>query len=246
MTFIFLFRPLNNSGMNYSGVSQEMIPLKDDVRSSTFPFVTILIIAVDAAVFLYQLGLGHEGGEAFIYRTAAIPFEITHLKDIAPRPFVPLPLTVFTSMFVHGGLFHLAGNMLFLWIFGDNVEDRFGHILFLLFYLFSGAVASLAHIVTAPSSLTPMVGASGAIAGVLGAYFILFPRAQVKTLVFLFFFVTVVRIPAVVFLGFWFFLQVASSSFGGDGIAWYAHIGGFVTGAAAVLALRSVGGARLW
>lgn len=221
-----------------------MIPLKDDVRSSTFPFVTVFIIAVNVLVFAYQLTLGYSGAELFIYRTAAIPYEITRLGDVGPHPFVPVPFTLFTAMFVHGGLFHLAGNMLFLWIFGDNVEDVFGHVLFTVFYLVSGIVASLTHILIAPSAMTPMIGASGAIAGVLGAYFMLFPRAQVKTLIFLFFFVTTARIPAVVFLGFWFFFQVLSAGNGGGSIAWFAHIGGFVAGMAAVLLMRLVRGAR--
>lgn len=214
-----------------------MIPLKDDVPSYTFPFVTIAIIVVNIIVFIYELTLGMGEVENFIYRTAAIPYEITHLVDIKPRSIVPPPFTLLTAMFVHGGLLHLAGNMLFLWIFGDNVEDTLGHFRYLLFYLVSGVIASFAHIALEPASMMPMIGASGAIAGVLGAYFLLFPRAQVLTLVFLIFFVTVVRIPAVVFLGFWFLFQILSSGYGG-GIAWYAHIGGFIAGAAGILILN--------
>ncbi|MBI5588388.1 MAG: rhomboid family intramembrane serine protease [Deltaproteobacteria bacterium] len=214
-----------------------MIPLKDDVPSYTFPYVTISIIIINIVVFIYQMTLGTSGTENFIYRTAAIPYEITHLVDIKPRSVVPPPFTLFTAMFVHGGLLHLAGNMLFLWIFGDNVEDTLGHFRFVLFYLASGVIASLAHIAMEPSSTLPMIGASGAIAGVLGAYFILFPRAKILTLVFLLFFVTVARIPAVVFLGIWFLFQLLSSGSGG-GIAWYAHIGGFVAGAVAIIILR--------
>jgi membrane associated rhomboid family serine protease len=214
-----------------------MIPLKDDVPSYTFPYVTLFIIALNIFVFTYQLTLGVRGTESFIYRTAAIPYEITNLIDIRPRSVVPPPLTLFTAMFVHGGVLHLAGNMLFLWIFGDNIEDVLGHFKFILFYLGSGVVASMAHIFIEPSSTLPMIGASGAIAGVLGAYFLLFPRAQVLTLVFLVFFINIVRIPAVIFLGLWFLFQILSSGSGG-GIAWYAHIGGFVAGAAIVLILR--------
>lgn len=215
-----------------------MIPLKDDIPSSTFPYVTISIIAVNAAVFIYELTLGARAGEAFIYRTAAIPYEITHMLDLAPVSVVPPPLTLLTAMFVHGGLLHIGGNMLFLWIFGDNIEDAFGHVKFLLFYIFAGAVASLTHIMMEPASTVPMIGASGAVAGVLGAYFMLFPRANVKTLVFLFIFATFVRIPAVIFLGFWFIMQIFGLGYGG-GIAWYAHIGGFVAGAlTAVMFLR--------
>lgn len=214
-----------------------MIPLKDDVPSYTFPYVTLFIIALNIFVFAYQLTLGVKGTESFIYRTAAIPYEITNLIDIRPRSVVPPPLTLFTAMFVHGGVLHLAGNMLFLWIFGDNIEDALGHFKFILFYLGSGVVASMAHIFMEPSSTLPMIGASGAIAGVLGAYFLLFPRAKVLTLVFLVFFINIVRLPAVIFLGLWFLFQILSSGSGG-GIAWYAHIGGFVAGAAAVLILR--------
>ncbi|MBI5492766.1 MAG: rhomboid family intramembrane serine protease [Deltaproteobacteria bacterium] len=214
-----------------------MIPLKDDVPSYTFPYVTIAIIALNIFVFTYQLTLGVRGTESFIYRTAAIPYEITNLIDIRPRSVVPPPLTLFTAMFVHGGILHLAGNMLFLWIFGDNIEDALGHFKFILFYLGSGVVASMAHISMEPSSTLPMIGASGAIAGVLGAYFLLFPRAKVLTLVFLVFFINVVRLPAVIFLGLWFLFQILSSGSGG-GIAWYAHIGGFVAGAAAIMILR--------
>ena len=220
-----------------------MIPLKDDVPSYTFPYVTIAIIAVNIFVFTYQLTLGARGGELFVYRTAAIPYEITHLVDLTPRSLVPPPLTLLTAMFVHGGLVHIAGNMLFLWIFGDNVEDVFGHVKFLVFYLASGVAASISHVAMEPSSTLPMIGASGAIAGVLGAYFLLFPRARVLTLVFLIFFVTVVRLPAVLFLGVWFLFQILSSSSGG-GIAWFAHIGGFVTGAAVVLIFRPKTGPR--
>lgn len=214
-----------------------MIPLKDDVPSRTFPYVTVAIIAVNVFVFMYQLTLGETGVERFIYSAAAIPYEITHHVDIRPRSVVPPPFTLLTAMFIHGGLLHLVGNMLFLWIFGDNVEDVLGHFRYIIFYLVSGAVAGLAHVAAEPSSIMPMIGASGAIAGVLGAYFLLFPRAQVLTLVFLIFFVTVVRIPAVIFLGFWFLLQILSSGFGG-GIAWYAHIGGFVAGAVMILLLK--------
>jgi membrane associated rhomboid family serine protease len=217
-----------------------MIPIKDDIPSRTFPYVTVAIIIVNVLVFLYELSIGPRALELFIYRTAAVPIEVVNFVDLIPRSVVPPPFTVFTAMFVHGGFLHLAGNMLFLWIFGDNVEDTFGHWRFFLFYLGTGLVASLAHVLSDVSSITPMLGASGAVAGVLGAYFLLFPRANVLTLVFLFFFVTFVRIPALVFLGLWFAFQVLSSGAaagggGGGGIAWFAHIGGFVAGAAGVL-----------
>ncbi len=206
-----------------------MIPLKDDNPTYTFPFVTVIIIAINFLIFIFQLPMGRLEEFTFVRMAGAIPYEITHLKDLYPPAFVPIPFTLFTAMFVHGGLLHIAGNMLYLWIFGDNIEDRVGHIGFIFFYLITGIVASLAHILMTPNSLVPMIGASGAIAGILGAYFVLFPRAHVITLIF-FIFVYIVRVPAVVFLGLWFFLQLMSSGLGG-GIAWYAHIGGFLAGA---------------
>lgn len=208
-----------------------MIPIRDNIPSSTYPYVTVSIIIINIAVFIYQLTLGLSGIESFIYRTAAIPVEITTFADTLPKGVVPPPFTIFTAMFVHGGLLHLGGNMLFLWIFGDNVEDRFGHFFFLVFYLLTGIAASLTHILMEPASTVPMVGASGAIAGVLGAYFLFFPRAQIKTLVFFIFFINIVRLPALIFLGFWFLFQVLSSGLTpAGGVAWYAHIGGFAAG----------------
>ncbi|MBI5562211.1 MAG: rhomboid family intramembrane serine protease [Deltaproteobacteria bacterium] len=207
-----------------------MIPLKDDNPTSTFPYVTVAIIAVNAAVFLYQLTLGRDAGEVFIYRTAAIPSEISSFADVLPLDYLPPPLTPLTAMFVHGGLLHVGGNMLYLWIFGDNIEDVLGHGLFAVFYLVTGVLASLTHVLTDPGSAAPMVGASGAIAGVLGAYFVLFPKAKVNTLVFLGLFVSIIKIPAVFFLVFWFLMQLLGAGAGG-GIAWFAHIGGFASGA---------------
>lgn len=218
-----------------------MIPIKDNIPSRTFPFVTLSLIAVNIMVFVYQITLGMDGVERFIYSTAAIPVEIMTLEDIGPVAIVPLPFTLVTAMFVHGGLLHVGGNMLFLWIFGDNIEDRFGHAVFLLFYIAAGVVASFAHILLDPGSTMPMVGASGAIAGVLGAYFLLFPRAQVHTLVILPLYISMVSLPAVMFLGFWFLLQVLNSGASSSGgVAWYAHIGGFAAGVAGALAYRSL------
>ncbi len=210
-----------------------MIPLKDDVPSRSFPAVTIALIAANVLVFLYEISLGARGQEALIYGTAVIPYQITHFRA-ASASIVPPPFTIISSMFIHGGLLHIGGNMLFLWIFGDNVEDSLGHLKFFLFYFGTGIVASLTQIFANPSSTVPVIGASGAIAGILGAYFILFPRAKIYTLVFLIVFVTIVRIPAVIFLGLWFLIQVLSSGFA-SGIAWYAHIGGFIAGAIVVM-----------
>jgi len=209
-----------------------MIPIKDNIPSSTYPYVTVALVAVNVAVFIFELTLG-AGVERFIYKTAAIPLEITTLSDIGPKGLIPVPLTIFTAMFVHGGVLHVGGNMLFLWIFGDNVEDRFGHVRFLIFYLAAGVAASMTHIAIEPGSTMPMVGASGAIAGVLGAYFLMYPRAQVNTLVILPLFIGMTRLPAVIFLGVWFLFQELSSGVGAQGgVAWFAHIGGFITGVA--------------
>ncbi|HIC90752.1 MAG TPA: rhomboid family intramembrane serine protease [Syntrophaceae bacterium] len=206
-----------------------MIPLKDDVPSRTFPFVTIGIIILNVLVYLYQASLGYHGQEIFVRQMGAIPFEITHIIDIDPRSSVPIPLTVLTYMFMHGGFLHLLGNMLYLWIFGDNVEDSLGHIRFVLFYLFCGVMAALIHILSDVNSLSPMVGASGAIAGVLGAYFLLYPKANVLTLVIFFLFIRTIKIPAILFLGLWFLIQILNIG-SASPVAWYAHIGGFICG----------------
>ena len=206
-----------------------MIPLKDDTPRTTFPFVTIAIICINIAVFIYQLTLGDFGERLFVMRAGAIPYEITHLRDLHPPDLVPVPLTIFSALFIHGSLLHLGGNMLYLWIFGDNIEDRLGHFRFILFYLIAGTLATLSHIVLAPNSHIPMIGASGAIAGILGAYLVLFPRAAVSTLVFLIIYFDIIKIPAVVFLALWFLVQLINSAHGG-GIAWFAHIGGFIAG----------------
>jgi len=211
-----------------------MIPIKDDNPTRRTPFLTVAIVAANVAVFLYAKALGQTGFNVFTIRLGLIPFEITHAVDaISPTP-IPLYLTLFTAMFMHGGWMHLGGNMLYLWIFGNNIEDTLGHVRFLIFYLLCGVVATLAHVMSAPDSTVPLVGASGAIAGVLGAYMAAFPRARVHVLVFLFFFIQVVRIPALLVLGFWFIIQLlnatADSGGTGGGVAWYAHIVGFMVG----------------
>ncbi|OGW02785.1 MAG: rhomboid family intramembrane serine protease [Nitrospinae bacterium RIFCSPLOWO2_12_39_16] len=210
-----------------------MIPLKDDNPTKIFPIVTIGIIAANILVFIYQLSLG-AGYEKFIFTYGAFPYEITHSVDIGPPVQMPVFFTVYSSMFMHGGFMHIIGNMLYLWIFGNNIEDSMGHIRFIFFYLICGTVASLTHIFLAPNSKIPMVGASGAVSGILGAYLLLFPHARILTLVTFGFFIKMIKIPAMVVLGFWIVLQflnstVASGSEGG-GVAWFAHIGGFFAG----------------
>jgi membrane associated rhomboid family serine protease len=205
-----------------------LIPLRDDNPTARFPLVTVGLIAVNTVVFLFQAVTPH-GLEQAALRFGAVPYAIAHSGSLAaPAAFPPL-LTLLTSMFLHGSLFHLLGNMLYLWIFGNNIEDRLGPVRFALFYATCGVAAALTHVAFAPGSRVPMIGASGAIAGVLGAYAVLFPGARVKTLVFLIFYIDVVAIPAWLVLGLWFFLQVLNVGMGG-GVAWFAHIGGFLAG----------------
>lgn len=201
-----------------------MLPLKNDLPLGSFPAVTVALITSNVLVFLWQLGVGPTSVEVY----GAVPRAIASGRW---NGGLPPDLTLLTSMFLHGGVLHLAGNMLFLWIFGPNVEDWVGHLPFLIFYLCCGLFAGVAQVLAAPGSLLPMIGASGAIAAVLGAYFLLFPRSRVLTLVFLLFFVRFVYLPAVLFLGLWFFLQLLSLPEGANGgVAFGAHVGGFVAG----------------
>jgi len=208
-----------------------VIPYKDDNPTRTVPFVTLLIIALNVSVFVLQILYGGEA-KGFISSYGAVPHNI--LTFHSDQPIAPF-LTVFTSMFMHGGLFHIGGNMLYFWIFGNNIEDVLGHLRFLLFYLFSGIFSAYAYALTAPDSTIPMIGASGAISGILGAYIFLFPRARVHTIIFLGFFVQVVRIPALIVIGFWAIIQFVSGllshgQMNQGGIAWFAHMGGFIAG----------------
>jgi membrane associated rhomboid family serine protease len=234
-----------------------MLPLKDDIPSRTTPFITVGLIALNVLVFLYQISLqvsgDAQGGraiEAFVLEFGAVPCRLSGLCTSAeafPHPFV----TVVTSMFVHGGLLHVGGNMLYLWIFGDNVEDALGHVRFLLFYLLSGIIAATVETAVNPTSPVPMIGASGAVSGVLGAYLVLFPYATVLTLVTFVFFFRLLRIPAILVLGLWFVVQFFNglgsfhTSGGEAGVAWFAHIGGFVAGIALLLIVRPRRVARL-
>ena len=208
-----------------------MIPYKDDNPVTLIPFVTISIIVLNILVFLLQV-TSQSGIKEATYAYGALPHSLLTMEKT--QPIHPL-MTVFSSMFMHGGLFHLGGNMLYLWIFGNNIEDRLGHVRFIIFYLLCGITAAYAHAVTSAHSLVPMIGASGAVSGILGAYVLLFPKANVHTLLFLGFFVTTVKIPALIVIGFWAIIQfinglISAGLHEGSGVAWFAHIGGFLIG----------------
>ncbi|MCC6141424.1 MAG: rhomboid family intramembrane serine protease [Nitrospira sp.] len=215
-----------------------MLPLRDDNPTERPPIVTIAIIAACVLVFAYQFTLPDKPGQAFAFQYGAIPAAIfghaTLPTDIAATPAA---LTLLTSMFLHGGWMHLLGNMLYLWIFGNNIEDAMGHFKFAVFYTLCGILAALSHALTDPSSQIPMVGASGAISAILGAYLLLYPRARVLVLIPPPFFGTV-SVPAIMVLGFWFLGQLYSGGLSlgshGGGIAFFAHIGGFIAGMALV------------
>lgn len=232
-----------------------MFPLRDDTPCERLPVVTWALLAANLLAFGWQLSVG----ERSVLVGGAIPYELLTFQDLWPRDLVPPPLTVFTSMFLHGGLMHIGGNMLFLWIFGNNVEDALGRLRFLAFYLAAGVAAAAAQALAtavqaaplAPQEATallsvPMVGASGAIAGVLAAYLTLFPQARVQTLIIVIVLVRIIYLPAWLFIGLWFLLQVGAVVFGGmTGVAVFAHIGGFLAGLALVrLAGRRAGWRR--
>jgi membrane associated rhomboid family serine protease len=280
-----------------------VLPLKDNNPTARFPVVTVTLIVINVAVFIWQLGFPtnqrlQQAGFGSIDQSSleygAIPYRITHPStgkcdigavsqvsaqqfeagvvcpgtrdyaeavarsqanpnsDLGPFQIDQKPWweTLFTSMFMHGGILHIAGNMLFLWVFGNNIEDRLGRVKFLLFYLLAGLIAVYTQALISAGSTAPTIGASGAIAGVLGAYALLFPRARVLTLIFIVFFVTLVEIPALILLAIWFILQfvpalgqVAVSSGGDQGVAYFAHVGGFVFGlAVAAIMLRTMRG----
>ena len=226
--------------------STSLIPIKDDNPTRTFSYVTVTLIVVNVAAWLLEPSLGSGSSPqlaAFFYRWGLVPKEIvtggvavtqdTLLVCGGACKLGPPYYSIVTAMFLHGGFLHLAGNMLFLWVFGNNIEDTLGPVKFTVFYFVCGIAASLAHTVANADSLVPTVGASGAVAGMLGAYIVLFPRARVTTIVpvFIFWFV---QLPAVIVLGYWFLSQFfigAAQQYGGEGVAWMAHVGGFVTGA---------------
>lgn len=211
-----------------------MIPIRDSVRASRFPAVNYLLIAINFLVFFYELSLG-SGLDRFIAHWAMVPAFITTHPLTSPGPASPPGVfTLFTSMFLHGGWAHILGNMLFLWVFGDNVEDALGRLRYLVFYLLAGVAAGMAQLFMSSDSPLPSLGASGAISGVLGAYLVLYPGARVLTWIPPLIFV-VIRLPAVIFIGIWFLIQFFQGILAADdptmgGVAWWAHIGGFVAG----------------
>jgi membrane associated rhomboid family serine protease len=233
-----------------------VIPLRDDTPCERTPVVTWVLLALNVAAFGWQLLVGLERS---VQLGGAVPFELLTLTDVGYRDLVPPPFTAFTSMFLHGGFMHIGFNMLFLWIFGNNVEDALGRARFLAFYLASGLAAVAAQTLAtavqasgAPSDVAsallsiPMVGASGAIAGVLAAYMVLFPRARVETLFIIIFIIRVIPLPAGFFIGAWFALQVLAVVFGGSpGVAVFAHIGGFLAGWLLIKLLPRRAGFRL-
>lgn len=206
-----------------------MIPIGDLNPRRHFPLATILIIALNVVVFFYQLLLPDEALNRLVLAAGLVPYEVTNRFGVA------VVGDLLTSMFLHGGWMHIISNMLYLWIFGDNVEDRLGLPVYAAFYLVAGVGASLAQVAINPASTIPTIGASGAIAGVLGAYLVMFPKTRVRTLILAFRFIRIVELPALVVLGLWFVLQIFSglasvTSMATGGVAWFAHIGGFVIG----------------
>ena len=212
-----------------------MIPLHDENPIRTVPVVTLVLIASN--ILIYFFGLAAQGDMASLYiNYGLVPVNLVH----SPVTYYP---TVYSSMFLHSGFWHVAGNMLYLWIFGNNIEDHLGTFRFILFYLICGTLAAFGHIATDMDSHIPMVGASGAISGILGAYLVLYPFAKIKTLVFLGFFITIIRIPAFVLLAFWILLQLLNSMAAGaegGGVAWFAHIGGFIAGMALIFPFQKI------
>ena len=212
-----------------------MLPLKDDLPSYSRPIVTYIILGINIVVFLYELSLGPQLN-SFIKQFGAVPFYIFNPVGVSSYA------TLFSSMFIHAGFMHILGNMLFLWIFADNVEDRIGHIKFVFFYLSCGIAGALLHGITAPNSTVPMVGASGAISGVLGAYILLFPKARVLALIPFGFFLRITYLPSIIFLGIWFLYQflfgVTTIGARGGGVAYFAHVGGFIVGLLFALPFR--------
>ena len=213
-----------------------MFPLYDTVRSRRFPFINLMLILINILAFLYEMQMDPSVLKEFIFEWGLIPARLLNVPSVTWG-------TIFTSMFLHGGWFHIINNMWVLFIFGDNVEARMGGIRYLVFYLLCGVAAGLLQTYVLSSSQQPMIGASGAVAGILGAYLILFPHSRIASLVPILFIFTIIEIPAVIFLLFWFVLQLYSGLFAigggsGSGIAWWAHVGGFLFGVVMVVFFR--------
>jgi len=239
-----------------------MFPISDsDLKTSRRPYVNVTIIVLCAVAFIYELVIGDREQTILFFKFGAIADELAHgedyglLRTLTGDVDIATPIsnwvTMFTSMFLHGDWLHFGVNMLFLWVFGDNIEDRFGHFRYLLFYLAAGVAAVWLQVVFDSTSQVPLIGASGAIAGVLGAYVLLYPFSRIRTAV-VFFFIIFVRIPAIILLGFWFFIQFISGigtlglTSEGGGVAYWAHIGGFLFGIVVVVIYKIATGQRFW
>ncbi|MBP1747675.1 MAG: Rhomboid family protein [Deltaproteobacteria bacterium] len=206
-----------------------MIPLKDNIPTRTFPIITVGFIFVNIIIFVWQHITLHASAGAMLYTYFGLVPKEFIASFVSRHDLLPYNvMTIFTSMFIHGGFLHIIGNMLYLWIFGNNIEDRLGHIGFFFFYIVSGICAALFQLFYDPSSEIPMIGASGAVSGVLGAYLVCYPYARIKTILIIVIFIKIVDIPAVILLTVWFFMQFLYANV--DGIAWYAHVGGFIFG----------------
>jgi len=206
-----------------------LLPIKDEHRIPIIPYVTLGLVAANVLVWIFQLTLPVQEESFMFLKYGVVPSFITGLSGVElPADWFPRILTLLSFQFLHGDIFHLAGNMLYLWIFGNNIEAGLGRIRFLAFYLLGGVLAGLTQIISGPTSSIPMIGASGSIAAVLGAYLVLFPRSRIVIFIWFIFFVRLVPVPALAVLGVWFLLQVISV--GGEGTAWMAHVGGFVAG----------------
>lgn len=222
-----------------------MFPLWDEMPTKRIPVITIILIIINSLVYYYQFFIVTDSIR-FIYSFGLTPFEISQGVDIIPYGPSPVYLTIVSSMFMHGSFVHLFGNMLYLWIFGNNIEDYLGKLKFTIFYFLSGIFAAFTQILISPQSQVPMIGASGAVAGVLGAYFILFPKSRITTLIFFGFFIRLIKMPALFVLGIWIIFQLLYgfsniSLQGADaGVAWFAHIGGFIGGIILIKLIKPV------
>lgn len=218
-----------------------MIPLRDTIPSKTTPIITVSLIILNLIIYIYEVSLG-EQLNGFIQKFGMVPSRFLTVIQEKPYDLSGWFVPMISSIFLHGSWLHVIGNMWYLWIFGDNIEDRLGHGRFVFFYILCGVLADLSHVFINSQSNIPTVGASGAIAGVMGAYFILYPKSRVLTLIPIFIFIEIIEIPAVIFLGFWIFMQfiygTAALSGQTGGVAWWAHFGGFLFGVILAILLR--------